>query len=209
MFRKSHPKIELKEDVIIDSVKIDFVTQTKFLGVILDQHLTFVSHVQYTKGNIARGIGILYKARKYLKESSMKTLYYTFIYPYFTCCIIVWGSTFNSVLEPLIVLQKRAIRIVCGAQKFDHTYPLFQPSKILSLRNLYAYSTQLFLYKYYRQSLPNIFSGFFTINKTVHNHYTRQILMGYTNKNSKNIFQWMIFHTCMVVHNDLSTLNNK
>ena len=39
VFRKSRRKIELKEDVIIDNVKIDFVTQTKFLGVILDQHL--------------------------------------------------------------------------------------------------------------------------------------------------------------------------
>ena len=45
VFRKSRRKIELKEDVIIDNVKIDFVTQTKFLGVILDQHLTFESHV--------------------------------------------------------------------------------------------------------------------------------------------------------------------
>ena len=157
VFRKNRRKIELKEDVIIENVKIDFVTQTKFLGVILDQHLTFEAHVQYTKGNIARGIGILYIAKKCLKESSMKTLYYAFIYPYFTYCITVWGNTFNSVLEPLIVLQKGAIRIVCGAQKFDHTYPLFQRSKILPLRNLYVYSAQLFLYKYYRQSLPNIF----------------------------------------------------
>ena len=175
VFRKSRRKIELKEDVIIDNVKIDYVTQTKFLGVILDQHLTFESHVQYTKGKIARGIGILYKAKKYLKESSMKTLYYAFIYPYFTYCITVWGNTFNSVLKPLIVLQKCTIRIVCGAQRFDHTYPLFQLSKILPLRNLYVYSAQLFLYKYHRQSLPNIFSGFFTINETIHNHYTRQI----------------------------------
>ena len=44
VFRKSLRKKELKEDVIIDNVKIDFVTQTKFLGVILDQHLTFESH---------------------------------------------------------------------------------------------------------------------------------------------------------------------
>ena len=102
---KSRRRLELKEDVIIDNVKIYSVTQTKFLGVILDQHLTFDSHVQYTEGKMARGIGILYKTKKYLKESSMKTLHYAFIYPYFTYCIAVWGNTFNSVLEPLIVLK--------------------------------------------------------------------------------------------------------
>ena len=71
VFRKSRLKIELKDDAIVDNVKIDFVIQTKFQAVILDQHLTFESHVQYTKGTTARGIGILYKARKYLNESSM------------------------------------------------------------------------------------------------------------------------------------------
>ena len=109
------------------------------------------------------------------RKFNKTTILCFYINPYFTYCITVWGNTFNSVLEPLIVLQKGAIRIVCGAQKFDHTYPLFQLSKILPLRNLYVYSAQLFLYKYYRQSLPNIFSGFFTINETIHNHYTRQI----------------------------------
>ena len=178
MFRKSRRKIELKEDMIIDNVKIDFVTKTKFLGVILDQHLTFESHVQYTKGKIARGVGILYKARNYLKENSTKTLHYAFIYPHFTYCITVWGNTFKSVLEPLVVLQKRAIRIVCWAQKFDHTYPLFQLSKIPLLRISYVYSAQLFLYKHYRQSLRLFF--------LVSSPYMKQFII--TTQGKLNIF---------------------
>ena len=47
--------------------------------------------------------------------------------------------------------------------------------KCRAVRNLYVYFAQLFLYKYHRQSLPNIFSGFFTMNEAIHNHYTRQI----------------------------------
>ena len=104
----------------------------------------------------------------------MKTLYYAFIYPYFTYCITVWGNTFSLSSQASDCATKSVIRIVCGTQKFDHTYPLFQLSKILLLRNLYVYTAHLFLYKYYRQSLP-IFFGFFTINETVQNHCTRQI----------------------------------
>ena len=174
VFRKSRRRIELKEDLIIDNEKIDLVNHTRFLGVMLDQHLTFETHVKYIKGKISRGIGILCKARKYLKESSLLTLYYAFIYPYFTYCNTVWGNTYSSFLEPLAKLQKRAIRIICGARKYDHTYPLFQQLSILSIKNLYIYSAQIFLYKYYRQSIPIIFSGFFTTNENIHNHYTRQ-----------------------------------
>ena len=174
VFRKSRRRIELKEDLIIDNEKIDLVNHTRFLGVMLDQHLTFETHVKYIKGKISRGIGILCKARKYIKESSLLTLYYAFIYPYFTYCNTVWGNTYSSFLEPLAKLQKRAIRIICGARKYDHTYPLFQQLSILSIKNLYVYSAQIFLYKYCRQSIPIIFSGFFTTNENIHNHYTRQ-----------------------------------
>ena len=43
---------------------------------------------------------------------------------------------------------------------------LFQQLSILSIKNLYVYSVQIFLYKYYRQSIPIIFSGFFTTKYT-------------------------------------------
>ena len=112
-------------------------------------------------GKIARVIGILCKARKYLKESLLLTLYYAFIYPYFAYCNTVAGNTYSSFLEPLTKLQKRAIRIICGARKYDHTYPLFQQLSILSIKNFYVYSVQIFLYKYYKQSIPAILSGFF------------------------------------------------
>ena len=103
----------------------------------------------------------MHKARKYLKEISMQTFYYFFVqvYPYFTYCVTVWGNTFNSVLEPLIVLQKCAIGIICGAQKFHHTYHTYHYSKykkILPLVNLYVHTAKLFLYKYCRKSFTNI-----------------------------------------------------
>ena len=77
-------RIVLNVDLIIDKEKIDLVNHAKFLGVMLDQHLTFETYVKYIKGKIERCIGILYKACKYLKETSLLTLYYAFIYQYFT-----------------------------------------------------------------------------------------------------------------------------
>ena len=155
VFRKSRRKIELKEDVIIDNVKIDFVTKTKFLG---GSHTRSASYFWITcaihQRKDCKGHWYFVQSKKVYQKKFNENTKLCFIYPYFTYCITVWGNTFNSILELLIVLQKRAIRIVCGAQKF---YPSFQLSKIRALGNLYVYPAQLFLYKYYRQSLPNIF----------------------------------------------------
>ena len=42
----------------------------------------------------------------------------------------------STVLEPLKVLQKRAVRIVCGATYLAHTEPLYQRLNILKFENI-------------------------------------------------------------------------
>ena len=156
-----------------DDLHCNRTTHTKLLGVIVDQHLTFEVHIRYIKGKISRGFGVLYKAKRMLQEPSLLTLYYSFIYPYFTHCISVWGNTYPTVLDSLIKCQKRAVRIVHRAAKYHHT-PIFQSLQILNLRKLYVYLVQIFLYKYRQQKLPEIFNNLFTVASTIHEHHTQQ-----------------------------------
>ena len=174
LFRRKRGKIVLQDDLIIDGVKISMADRTKFLGVIIDDNLSFAPHIQYIKGKIARGVGILYKSRQLLKRCTLLTLYNSFILPYFNYCIAVWGKTFDSYLDPLIKLQKRAIRMIVGAKRLAHTDPIFHDLKILKLKELYIYSVELFLYKYHNNMLPVVFTNYFTFNSNVHGYATRQ-----------------------------------
>ena len=150
----------MENELFIDDIKIEMKTHTKLLGVLVDQHLTFEEHCKFIKRKIARGIGI-YKGKKYLNQKSLLNRYYAFIYPYFTHCITVWGNTFSYILDPLMKLQKRALRLVDGAGKYDHTAPIFEKYELLNLRNLYIYCAQIFLYKHHQEILPEVFSHFF------------------------------------------------
>ena len=76
-------------DLCINNQIIDRVEHTMFLGVILDAHLTWSYHIQHVKIKIAKNIGILCRARKVLKRTTLITLYYAFIYPYLTYCVEV------------------------------------------------------------------------------------------------------------------------
>ena len=87
VFRNSRRKLKMQETLMIRGHEIEKVDSTKFLGVYLDSGLTWRNHINYIKGKIARGIGILCKARKYLQESTLITLYYSFVYPYLCYCI--------------------------------------------------------------------------------------------------------------------------
>ena len=74
-------------DLFINNQIIYRVEHTMFLGVILDSHLTWSYHIQHVKIKIAKNIGILCRARKVLKRTTLITLYYAFIYPYLTYCV--------------------------------------------------------------------------------------------------------------------------
>ena len=174
LFHPKRTKPVIENDLIIDGVRIDQVKHTRFLGVIIDEHLSFGQHVNYIKGKVSRGLGILYKAKRLVHQQSLTTLYSSFIYPYLNYCVVIWGNTYISYLQPLIKLQKRAIRIIKGADRLDHTDPLFKELRLLKMREMYVYNVQLLMYKYRRNLLPNIFKDFFKTNSSFHDYDTRQ-----------------------------------
>ena len=149
---------------------INRTNHTKFLGVTVDQHLTFESHVRYIKGKYRAGLAFC------IRQKDCYRHHQCWLYTIHLCSpiITVWGNTYSTVLDPLIKCQKRAVRIVHGAGKYDHTYPIFQSLQILNLRKLHIYSVQIFLYKYRQQKLPGVFCNFFTVASTIHEHQTRQ-----------------------------------
>ena len=91
----------------IDGEIIAEVTSSKFLGVIIDDKLNWKDHVSFVCRKVARGLGVIIKARKVLRNESLKNLYYSFIYPYLIYCNQVWGSACKTNIEPLFILQKR------------------------------------------------------------------------------------------------------
>ena len=56
-------------------------------------------HIDYFSGEIARGIGILIKAREVLSNECMTYLYYAFTYPYLIYCNHIWGNTYKSLYQ--------------------------------------------------------------------------------------------------------------
>ena len=145
-----------------------------FLGVIIDEKLNWSYHINLVKRKVSKGLGIMHKAKKVLNESTLITLYYSFIYPYLHYGILAWGMTFKCFLDPLIKIQKRAVRVIAMATRDAHTNPIFRRLNILNISNIYVLNVMMFMLKYKRRLLPNVFEGMFVVNNEIHGHYTRQ-----------------------------------
>ena len=157
----------------IDGESINEVDKTKFLGVIIDNKLTWKSHITHICGKVARGIGIIIKARKWLNQDSLISLYYSFIYPYFIYCNHVWGTTCKTYIEPLSVLQKKIIRIIAGVKPRTSTGSLFDQFKCLKCIKINKYLIGRLMFKIHNDE-SHMFKAFFIKNSEIHEHETRQ-----------------------------------
>jgi len=169
---KTVPPCDSELELLIDGDKLVRAEQAKFLGVIIDSKLTWSSHVQYISLKIMKGIGIMCKLRNILPSRVLLSLYYTLIYPYLTYCVIVWGCANATTLRKLIILQKRAIRIITSSPYRAASNPLFIRLRLLKVHDIYKQQLAMFVFKFIHFLLPDSFCTYFTFNSSPA-YYTR------------------------------------
>src|SRR6218665_872044 len=159
--------------LVINGVPITQVITTKFLGVYVDQHLTWKEHIKHISNKIEKNVGIIARSSYLLPQTIRIKLYYSLIFPYLTYCNVVWASNYKSRLSRLVILQKRAIRVVARVSSREHTGPIFSRLKILNIEQIKTFQVGEFMYKYHHGLLPLAFMGFFKFSTEIHSYFTR------------------------------------
>ena len=91
----------------------------------------------------------------------------------------VWGSTYQSNLSRVFILQKKIIRIISKVSFDSHTDVLFKEHGILKFFDIYFYQIGKFMYLFKKGLLPNYFRNMFTLASQLHSHYTRNCNLYY------------------------------
>ena len=107
LFHFRQKKIITSVSIQIDNNNIEQVKMTKFLGIIINENLTWSDHIETVANKCSKNIGIIRKLRKTVPSNVLVTLYYTLIYPYLNYCNIAWASHPTLVLDKLYRTQKR------------------------------------------------------------------------------------------------------
>ncbi len=150
----SNYKIDNKVNLQVDGVAIERVFENKFLGVIIDDKISWKSHIKYICSKLSRSISVLSKAKHILDYKSLRMLYCSLVLPYLNYCSGVWGNTYKSSIHAIIILQKRAIRIIHNAEYRDHTNILFLNANLLKFMDIIEYKIALIMYKARNNQLP-------------------------------------------------------
>ena len=102
----------MKYIIIDNNCKINEVKETKLLGVATDNALEWSSHLECIMGKIAKGIGVIIKARKIYSVVTLLSLFNSFIMTYLSYCVHVWGKSYDTYLRNMMSLQNKDIRII-------------------------------------------------------------------------------------------------
>ncbi len=132
----------------INCVDIKQASFVKYLGIHIDSHLNWKTQINNILKKIQRSIGILSKLRYYVTSKILLQLYYCLIYPFLTYGIVVWGNTYESSLKPLVLLQKRVVRVITFLSYDEHTSPLFKNLGLLKLLDIIRMSNLLFMHDF-------------------------------------------------------------
>ena len=111
LFHKPRDKDNLS--LQLSNLKINNVikrsSSIKFPGVLVEENLTTIDHITLVKNKLSKNLGLLHKAKNYLNEKSMVSLYYSFIHSYLNYENIAWCSTSMTKLKKLLSKQKQAL----------------------------------------------------------------------------------------------------
>ena len=112
---------------------------------------------------LSKSIGIIQKSRFFLSIQSLRTLYNSMILPYLYYCN----------LQRIVILQKRALRIVNNSTYDANTSPIFKDLKLLKFHDVHSFQLGLFMFSLKNSTLPSKFNNLFLINSQIHNYNTR------------------------------------
>ena len=148
-------------------------TESKFLGVIVDNKLSWKPHIKYISNKISKSLSVLRYLRYSFPKSILKTLYLSLVLPYLMYCNIIWGSAFKTTLRPLFILQKKCLRTITKSKFLAHTLPLFSDNKLLNVFQLFDFNCAQFVYKILNTNQFPVFKEKITHSAVTHGHNTR------------------------------------
>ena len=161
----------------IDGQRLRKVDQSKFLGVLIDQDLSWRGHIRKIITKMRQTMGLIGRAKGFMDEAQVLLLYNTMVLPHLQYCLINWGNFAGDrnlgLMTEILTLQKSFVRIITASPPRSHADPLFARLRILKIGDLFGQRLRMFSYKSYHNKLPGEMGALLDKVGDSHSHDTR------------------------------------
>ena len=169
--RKIVPNMPEKIDFLNQSIKR--ASHNKFLGIILDEHLTWNNHISELSNKLKRLFHIFYNIRDFLSKENIKTIYYALVYSRIKYGLCVYGQACQNKMKRIQTLQNQLLKVLSRKNYLFSTDKLHDEFELLKVNDLTKQEIATFVHNYFSNSLPSVFDGYFETLASNHNRNTR------------------------------------
>ena len=190
IFHSSSSNVPSGSNIKIGKKQIKRVKFVKFLGILLDEHLSWKYHLSELAKKLSRTCGMFFKIRNLLPLDVLVCLYNALFLSFLQYGLIVWGQTYASYIDPIFKLQKKAVRAISFQPRMSPSLPIFSDFELLKLSELFELRLLTFVFDSVNKTSPTCFHDFFLLNSSVHHYSTRQASQGDLYMSRKNSLQY-------------------
>ena len=175
IFRRKNTQVLKKLNFCLSGQKIEVTDQVKYLGILLNSTLTWVTHLNDLIKKLNCAIGLLVKIRHYTPKFSLKGIYCSIFNSHLIYGCQVWGQREieSQLLKTIGTLQDKAICIINFLPNETTVQNIYKKDKILKIKDYIKLQNILFVRDCLENEFPKAFNQYFTkAGAAAHNHGT-------------------------------------
>lgn len=108
--------------IIFNSQQIVRVEESKYLGLIIDEKLNFLSHINHIKSKIRPMIYAIKRTRPFINSFTGEILYFSYIYSHLIYLNKIWSAANNEEIKTIEIFQRKAVKCI-------YKFPNLKPTK--------------------------------------------------------------------------------
>ncbi|MGK2862648.1 MAG: RNA-directed DNA polymerase [Chitinophagaceae bacterium] len=166
----------LSLSLIVNGQYIKRVQNCKYLGVFIDQSLSWNDHVDHVYKKIIKFSSIFYRLRDVLPKHCLKMLYCSFVHPHILYGIEVYANTTKTTLNKLCKLNNKLLRILLNKEIKTPINKMYAAINTLPIPLLHEYQLLSLVHKciYNVSLLPQLFCNYYVGVHSQYNYNTRR-----------------------------------
>ena len=144
-----------------------------YLGIEIDETLSWNKHIEILSKKLSRTNGILSKLRYFIPLQTLSSVYYALFHSHICYGSSVWCYTSKKNTEKIFKLQKKCLRLMTFSHYLTHSTPLFNSLKIMKVGDLIKSQILKLTYFFFNDKLPVQLSNFFQKNMSISSYNMR------------------------------------
>ena len=193
IFKSRNKKISKTLNFRLSGQKLTPVNKIKYLGLIIDENLTFSQHLQDLSCKLSRSNGMLAKIRHFVNYETLLNIYHAIFGSHMGYGCQVWGQRNTEYIKRIMSIQNKSLKIMHFQNNRFKPSILYYLSKILTLPDLVKFKNCIFVWENLQNLSPNNFRLYFKLAYEIHNYTLRSVSSNKLAVPMKQTFQYGLY----------------